>query len=66
MNQTGGTLVNATIGMLDSSYGEDLYSQFYIGPGLTPNFSLVDAFTWEGGRGVRCDFWRSVAALVPE
>lgn len=38
----------------------------YIGPGLTNNFSLVNAYTWEAGRGYRCDFWRSVAAIVPE
>jgi hypothetical protein len=27
---------------------------------------LVDAYTWEGGRGTRCDFWKSVGDLVPE
>lgn len=27
---------------------------------------LVNAYTWEGGRGTRCDFWRSVGELVPE
>jgi carboxylesterase type B len=26
---------------------------------------LVDAYTWEGGRGVRCDFWRSAGGLIP-
>ena len=36
------------------------------GPGLENRFELVDAYTWEGGRGVRCDFWRSVGAIVPE
>lgn len=30
------------------------------------DFSLVNAYTWEGGRGVRCDFWRSMAGIVPE
>ena len=35
-------------------------------PGLRNSFELVDAYTWEGGRGVRCDFWRSVGAIVPE
>ncbi|KAL8791238.1 MAG: hypothetical protein Q9213_000195 [Squamulea squamosa] len=35
-------------------------------PGLRNDFTLVNAYTWEGGRGMRCDFWRSVARLVPE
>ena len=35
-------------------------------PGLRNHFELVNAYTWEGGRGVRCDFWRSVGAIVPE
>lgn len=38
----------------------------YEGSGLRNNFTLVNAYTWEAGRGYRCDFWRSVAALVPE
>ncbi|EMC98882.1 hypothetical protein BAUCODRAFT_103438 [Baudoinia panamericana UAMH 10762] len=29
-------------------------------------FSLVNAYTWEGGRGTRCDFWRALGELVPE
>ncbi|KAK5135501.1 hypothetical protein LTR08_005136 [Meristemomyces frigidus] len=29
-------------------------------------FKLVNAYTWEGGRGTRCDFWRSVGEIVPE
>jgi carboxylesterase type B len=35
-------------------------------PGLMNDFVLVDAYEWEGGRGLRCDFWRSVWDLVPE
>ena len=35
-------------------------------PGLRNNITLVDAYTWEGGRGARCDFWRSIGAVVPE
>lgn len=27
---------------------------------------LVDAYDWEGGRGERCDFWRSMGEKVPE
>jgi carboxylesterase type B len=35
-------------------------------PGLQNWFRIVNAYTFEGGRGTRCDFWRSVAAIVPE
>ena len=35
-------------------------------PGLMNDFEIVNAYTWEGGRGVRCDFWRSVGPIVPE
>ena len=35
-------------------------------PGLMNDFSVVDAYSWEGGRGIRCDFWRSVGSIVPE
>lgn len=27
---------------------------------------VADAYAWEGGRGVRCDFWKSMGELVPE
>lgn len=37
----------------------------YEGPGLRNEFTVVDAWAWEGGRGVRCDFWRGVGAVVP-
>jgi len=29
------------------------------------NFQVVNAYTWEGGRGTRCDFWRAAGELVP-
>ncbi|KAI9711686.1 MAG: hypothetical protein M1828_001797 [Chrysothrix sp. TS-e1954] len=35
-------------------------------PGLQNHFTLADAYSWEGGRGRRCDFWRSVAKVMPE
>ncbi|KAK6397873.1 hypothetical protein LTR65_005121 [Meristemomyces frigidus] len=38
----------------------------YKEPGLRSNISTVNAYTWEGGRGARCDFWQSVGARVPE
>lgn len=36
------------------------------GLGLRNAFTLVNAYTWEGGRGTRCDFWRSMGVVVPE
>lgn len=56
--------LNQTGGMLTMEEGED-YS-VYTGSGLMNDFSLVDAYEWEGGRGRRCEFWRSVWDLVPE
>ncbi|KAH9909596.1 carboxylesterase [Xylariomycetidae sp. FL2044] len=35
------------------------------GPGQTNTFRLADAYTWEGGRGKRCDFWRMMGAKAP-
>jgi hypothetical protein len=64
LNQTGGTpqsvdLFNTT-GVLDQNATE------YVGPGQMNDITLVDAYEWEGGRGKRCDFWMSVAGIVPE
>jgi carboxylesterase type B len=33
-------------------------------PGLKNDFKIVDAYDWEGGRGKRCDFWKSMAEKV--
>ena len=59
LNETGGTprSIEITAGVNITEQGS---------PGLMNNFTLVNAYTWEGGRGMRCDFWRSMAALVPE
>ncbi|KAH9883509.1 Alpha/Beta hydrolase protein [Xylariomycetidae sp. FL2044] len=35
------------------------------GPGIVNSFRLADAYTWEGGRGSRCEFWRAVSPRVP-
>ena len=29
------------------------------------NFSLVNAYSWEAGRGRRCDLWRDIGSMVP-
>jgi hypothetical protein len=58
LNTTGGVveLVNITY---DLSY--------YVreGSGIVNYFKLVNAVTWEGGRGKRCDFWDAVSERVP-
>lgn len=37
-----------------------------IGPGLEARFRMVDAWSWEGGRGERCEFWKNFGSSVPE
>lgn len=36
------------------------------GPETQNRFSQVNAYTWEAGRGTRCDFWRAMGEIVPE
>lgn len=62
LNQTGGTVTSVPLGLP----GIPGNGTVYLGPGLMNNFSLVNAYTWEGGRGMRCDFWRAVSGRVPE
>lgn len=60
LNETGGQLVTITLPqplLIPVNVNE--------GPTLRNNFTLADAYAWEGGRGVRCDFWKSVAEIVP-
>lgn len=37
-----------------------------VNPGLVSRFRIVDAESWEGGRGQRCELWRDLGASVPE
>lgn len=37
----------------------------YMDPGLKNDFTLANAYTWEGGRGQRCDFWKTMGPTVP-
>jgi hypothetical protein len=60
LNQTGGTPAAGTMGVFSP-----VNTTFFAEPGLMNNFSLVNAYTWEEGRGVRCDFLRSVARIIP-
>ncbi|KAI1801124.1 alpha/beta-hydrolase [Daldinia bambusicola] len=59
LNTTGGTVTDTAI---------PPYLNFYIrdGPGIVNTLNLSDSYTWEGGRGRRCDFWRDVSARVPQ
>jgi carboxylesterase type B len=59
LNQTGGTPTQVPQGALGN------VTEFYP-PGTTNSVELYNAWTWEGGRGVRCDFWRAMGVLVPE
>lgn len=61
LNQTGGTPA-VTHDPRDPYHVE---VTVYNDPGLSPLFSLVDAYNWEGGRGKRCDFWKSIGYKVP-
>ncbi|KAH6719329.1 hypothetical protein BKA61DRAFT_274472 [Leptodontidium sp. MPI-SDFR-AT-0119] len=63
LNQTGGKEYSAVGIMFDET---PLNVTNYRNPGLRNNLTMVDAFSWEGGRGVGCDFWRSVGSIVPE
>ena len=61
LNQTGGHLKNISL-----TYPFVVINTTeLVGPGLQNSFREVDAYTWEGGRGTRCDFWRSIAAKIP-
>ena len=60
LNQTGGQLftdTSRTMAAADTTY--------LVQPGLVNNFTLGNTYTWEDGRGVRCDFLRSMADMIP-
>lgn len=59
LNTTGGTLVRDTV-------TDHLAYWLREDPGVTNEFRLADAASWEGGRRKRCDFWRSVGPRVPQ
>lgn len=39
---------------------------YCVGDNAELTLRLSDAYEWEGGRGVRCDFWKMMGELVPE
>lgn len=60
LNLTGGDAFPFNLSYIKANLTE------YGGPGLRNNISLVNAYTWEAGRGYRCDMWRSLGGIVPE
>ena len=54
-NETGGHVG------VDQFGGTDI-----VGPGLKLDITLVNAYTFEGGRGARCNFWKNLGNVVPE
>lgn len=58
LNQTGGTPYSVT-----NQWGTTV-TQFQQ-PGLQNALSVASATTWEGGRGGRCDFYKSLAPSIP-
>ncbi|KAL2401470.1 Chlorogenic acid esterase [Exophiala dermatitidis] len=60
LNITGGTPFAFNLSYIAANLTE------YGEPGLVNNITLVNAYTWEAGRGYRCDLWRSLGAIVPE
>lgn len=59
LNTTGGTAT--TVPEIWGGTGIE-----YDEPGLQNAFKTANADTWEGGRAVRCEFWRSVAPYLPQ
>lgn len=53
LNTTGGTVVDTKI--------DEMTVKKLEGPGVAAESTEVNADTWEGGRGARCRFLRSLA-----
>lgn len=62
LNMTGGYETKI---IWSSADGVKLNVTQYAGKGLEARFDVVDAWSWEGGRGARCKFWVGIGKLVP-
>ncbi|RMY64749.1 hypothetical protein D0863_09589 [Hortaea werneckii] len=60
LNETGGMPYSARV--VSSAANATQYE----GPGLMNDIRETNAYTWEGGRGARCDFWKRIGSRVPE
>jgi len=63
LNMTGG---HATQIIWSSADGVQVPVTQYAGPGLSAQLDIVDAWSWEGDRGARCQFWADHGQFVPE
>ncbi len=59
LNETGGTpyIFTTACGVNVTQYME---------PGLRNNITSANAYTWEHGRGQRCEFWRDLSPFIPQ
>lgn len=60
LNITGGTSFPFNLSYINANLTE------HGEPDLVNDITLVNAYSWEAGRGYRCDMWRSLGAIVPE
>ena len=58
LNQSGGTMT-----LLHLFEGDVMR---LVGDSLRNNITSANATAWEGGRGLRCDFWQLMGSLIPE
>lgn len=63
INMTGGVPDVVT---WDPNDGTPVNVTQMIGSGLAARFRMVDAWSWEGGRGQRCSLWQDLGPSVPE
>lgn len=59
LNTTGGDVSLVTV-------TDDLSYYVRSGDGIVNHLRLVNPWSWEGGRGARCEFWRSIGQWVPQ
>lgn len=60
LNQSGGVVIETT-DLPQAPFNVSIY----VDPGLKNDFRIVDGYKWEGGRGNRCNYWRSIWSIVP-
>ncbi|KAL9106629.1 MAG: hypothetical protein Q9227_008349 [Pyrenula ochraceoflavens] len=60
LNETGGVPFSAHAVQTTPNATENME------PGLMNDISVVNAWSWEGGRGARCEFWKGRGPRVPE
>ncbi len=58
LNESGGTPYKT------QAPNGNVITQF-MDPGLRNNITVVDAYTWEGGRQQLCEFWKTLNHVVP-